>query len=303
MYSQRDPQWKSLLLGHGTGTIGQYGCTLSSLATLLHARLLQTNPKLLNDRFKQTGVFGGATKNLIIWSNLEKAYPQFEFVTRKYGNDLRGIQETVAREGATLVEVDGTPIGAPKHWVLSTENGLIDPWPVPAKLLPHSAYTITGWIDYELIAPRFPKEETMSSTLLAYLGATTESNAIARLKEHLGEWQGKCDWGNADGEDRGGYLGADRRAKAQLEHDLKNAKAELEVTENMLKEASELAEKYEAELTRLAERLAECQAGAQTPPSPPEQQTGLPERAKLNGIQRSYTQGIYTITENYSVEQ
>lgn len=58
------------------------------------------------------------------------------------------------------------------------------------------------------------KEEPMSE-LLKYLGVANESEARNRLKEHLGEHDGKCDWGNANRD--GGYLGSERRKSKRLE--------------------------------------------------------------------------------------
>lgn len=52
---------------------------------------------------------------------------------------------------------------------------------------------------------------TMPSTLQTYLGVQTDTEAMAKLQEHLGVRDGKCDWGNSSGHDTGGYLGSARR--------------------------------------------------------------------------------------------
>ena len=69
--------------------------------------------------------------------------------------------------------------------------------------------------------------------LLTYLGVSNEAEATAKLKEHLGELNGKCDWGNADG-DRGGFLGSARREINVLNSDLERAKTDLASTSHAL---------------------------------------------------------------------
>lgn len=57
-------------------------------------------------------------------------------------------------------------------------------------------------------------------TLYEYLGVTSDAEAQARLKEHLGEKNGKCGWGvepAVGAENFGGYLGDARRRIKQLE--------------------------------------------------------------------------------------
>lgn len=64
-------------------------------------------------------------------------------------------------------------------------------------------------------------EEPMNQ-LHAYLGVANDQEALARLKEHLGEFEGKCDWGNSQPA-RGGFLGSERRKVATLTQQLENA--------------------------------------------------------------------------------
>jgi hypothetical protein len=52
-------------------------------------------------------------------------------------------------------------------------------------------------------------KESMNE-LLVYLGVSNETEAKTKLKEHLGENNQKCDWGN-DSDNRGGFLGSERR--------------------------------------------------------------------------------------------
>lgn len=68
-----------------------------------------------------------------------------------------------------------------------------------------------SWEKFEIL-----EEATMPTELQIYLGVQNDTEAKARLKEHLGEFNGKCDFGNAEG-DRGGFLGSSRRRVKELE--------------------------------------------------------------------------------------
>ena len=61
-----------------------------------------------------------------------------------------------------------------------------------------------------------PKEEDDMNELLTYLGVSNEQEAKNKLKEHLGEKSGKCNWG-AEG-DEGGFLGSARKEITQLKN-------------------------------------------------------------------------------------
>lgn len=69
---------------------------------------------------------------------------------------------------------------------------------------------ILGWFT--------PKGENMSE-LHTYLGVSNDAEAKMRLKDHLGERSGLCDWGSEE-DDRGGFLGAARRNVKKLTADL-----------------------------------------------------------------------------------
>lgn len=56
----------------------------------------------------------------------------------------------------------------------------------------------------------------MATDIQTYLGVSDDTAAKLRLKEHLGEKDGKCNWGSEGTE--GGYLGSERaRVKALQE--------------------------------------------------------------------------------------
>lgn len=122
--NQRDPRWASQKLGFGTGTIHSYGCTITSLAMLLG-----TTPDIVNKKMKSANAFGGATKNLVVWSKLKDAFPQILSATRYYNYDNDLAKKAIENYGGVLVEVDGSRIGASRHWVLYIGGGkMLDPW-------------------------------------------------------------------------------------------------------------------------------------------------------------------------------
>ena len=122
--NQRDSKWANIKLGNGTVTIGGYGCTITALACLL-----ETTPIIINDKLKANGGFGGTTKNLVVWSALSKAFPEIIDVERITSYDNEKVKQAIEKNGGCLVEVDGTRIGASRHWVLYIGNQeMIDPW-------------------------------------------------------------------------------------------------------------------------------------------------------------------------------
>lgn len=87
------------------------------------------------------------------------------------------------------------------------------------EIVNHSYKNVFGVLRPKVIenpVPIPPEEEDM---LLEYLGIENEEEAKAKLKEHLGELDGKCDWGNSDS-DRGGFLGSARRQNTELEKEV-----------------------------------------------------------------------------------
>lgn len=107
--------------------------------------------------------------------------------------------------------------------------------------------------------------------LLVYLGVSNEAEAKAKLKEHLGENNSKCDWGNEV--NGGGFLGSARRANRSLETQIKDLKEEIEDLN-----------------AQIADHVCPI-----TPPSEPNL------NGKLNGYTKTYVKDGVTITENYAV--
>lgn len=76
------------------------------------------------------------------------------------------------------------------------------------------------WEKFELL-PSAAMDE-----LFIYLGVTTTDAAKTRLSQHLGEKDGKCAWGSADG-DGGGFLGSARREIAVKQSVIDNQNIEI----------------------------------------------------------------------------
>lgn len=125
--SQRDWRWRWSKLGNGNAqsTIGRYGCTLTCLTSWLGL----FDPRITNDTLLRYGGFGGATGNLILWSRLPICFPSIKSATRYFSYDNDKVKASLAKGVPVLVEVDGTVIGAVRHWVLYLGNQkMMDPW-------------------------------------------------------------------------------------------------------------------------------------------------------------------------------
>lgn len=142
--SQRDPQWISKTLGFSRLTIGNYGCVLTCLTMLLNRSFgLQLTPPQVNEKLKSVNAFTGA---LILWARVPLAFPQLKWVYRDYNyNNVRVAWYVYGRGIPVMVEVNGSKIGASKHWVLFIGNRqMIDPWPIGGAVRPTSYYPLTG---------------------------------------------------------------------------------------------------------------------------------------------------------------
>lgn len=146
LLSQNNPKWKNKQLGTSKLSIGQAGCTISCIAMKFN-----TTPDHVNERINV--VDGYLNENLIIWKKLEAALPGviFKYKYASYDNDL------VKANIPCLVEVDGTPIGGARHWVLFIgDHKIYDPWDGTEKLT--SAYKPLGFVILEGEYVNAPKE-------------------------------------------------------------------------------------------------------------------------------------------------
>ncbi len=152
--SQRDNRWSGQKLGFSTTTtIGSHGCTITCVAMLAGL-----TPDDVNNRLK--AVNGYANTNLIIWTKIKEAISWLEFEWRGYSYENDRVTSAISKNGGCLVEVDGTPIGGTKHWVIYIGNQkLIDPWDGMEK--PTSSYRATGYSIINKIGEQ-PEGDTMS---------------------------------------------------------------------------------------------------------------------------------------------
>lgn len=115
--SQRDARWRDIKLGFSDYTIGTHGCTITAIAYIL-----ETTPDRVNEKLKAVEGFQGA---LVIWAKLADAFPQIISATRHWIYD----NEIVSNNLPCLVEVNGSRIGAGKHWVAyQGDQKMMDPW-------------------------------------------------------------------------------------------------------------------------------------------------------------------------------
>jgi FtsZ-binding cell division protein ZapB len=168
--SQRDPKWGSQKLGFGRTTIHNYGCTISSISMLFG-----TTPDIINNKLKSVNGYAGSNKNLVIWSKLSECLSG-KFIWRGYSYDNDKVKEAIDKNGGCLVEVDGSRIGASRHWVLYIGNGQMnDPWFGTTKST--SYYRPVGYarIDVDKLSST---NESMPNKLLEHIGVKTEEEAI-----------------------------------------------------------------------------------------------------------------------------
>jgi archaellum component FlaC len=84
-------------------------------------------PDEVNSRLLKVG--GYANTNLVIWSKINEAIPTLSNGTRFYTYDNDKVKQAIEKNGFCLVEVDGTRIGASRHWCLYVGGGqMYDPW-------------------------------------------------------------------------------------------------------------------------------------------------------------------------------
>jgi hypothetical protein len=116
--SQRDPKWTNIKLGTSNVTIGTHGCVVTGLAILAN-----TTPDVVNERF--LAVDGYSLGNLVIWDKVKEALPDMYCAKTGWKYDNADVLKNLP----CLVEVDGAPIGASRHWVVYIGNQkMLDPW-------------------------------------------------------------------------------------------------------------------------------------------------------------------------------
>lgn len=163
VFSQRDPKWRNNQHGTSNSTIGETGCTISVIASMLVHAGYDTDPARLNKLLTDND--GYAQGNLVVWTVIPKLFPKVKWVYRyyEYKNDLA--REWIKEKGILpIVQVGAAPIGgAPggKHWVgFVGDMKSIDPWTGTIK--DTSTWEPSGMALYEYT----PKGQDMSECLV-----------------------------------------------------------------------------------------------------------------------------------------
>ena len=64
LFAQRDPQWSRSPLGRSNSTMGNYGCVVCSITSMLSAFQVSPTPPAVNDRFIKMHQFAGPNLNI-----------------------------------------------------------------------------------------------------------------------------------------------------------------------------------------------------------------------------------------------
>lgn len=178
--SQRDPKWANIKLGFGTGTIGQFGCTITAITMLLNSKGANLTVDKVNQTMKDKGAFGGDPANLVWWAKLPQAFPQITSVYKYYSYDNEVVKGLINQGYPVVVCVDGSPIGASQHWVLYVgDQTLLDPWDGKGK--PTSTYKPLEFVSMGVIAPKPVETETPLQACLKQHGElVTEIDNLKR---------------------------------------------------------------------------------------------------------------------------
>lgn len=121
LYSQRDPQWSSLLLGFNTDkryTIGNYGCLMTCYSMYIAKKPNETNELLkTNNAFQNGGLFVW-TKSTVMGLTQTYISPRYDGPVSSQG--IQKIKDTIDAGFPVLCEVDFNPntAGEEMHYVL-----------------------------------------------------------------------------------------------------------------------------------------------------------------------------------------
>lgn len=139
LLGQRDSEWNLTRLGFGTGTIGQYGCVLTSIAMGLRTKGWEYNPIDVNEKLKSVNGFTGDTRNLIIWTALDNAFKDVIKYEQSINYEtiaapIDKLKELLEQGKTVLLKLSAMNIGGKgDHFVLACkvegDNVIIyDPW-------------------------------------------------------------------------------------------------------------------------------------------------------------------------------
>ncbi|MCX7939554.1 MAG: hypothetical protein N2545_08995 [Thermoflexales bacterium] len=141
--SQRDPQWRDILLGFTTEgrTIGSDGCTLTCVTMRANGFGFQETPATLNDKLKALGPNQGFFGALIAWFGVARVLPGLRvdklIECRNKPAPMAEIDAALDAGLPVIVELDMSPSpGFQNHWVLlygreGSDYLMHDPWSYP----------------------------------------------------------------------------------------------------------------------------------------------------------------------------
>jgi hypothetical protein len=148
-YSQQDPQWKDVKIGHGPDTIGYVGCALTSLAMYSSSWGFTETPATLNQKLTANG--GITSDEALVWSAISRLYPQIQStglsICTNTDAPIQQINTSLLVGQPVVVEVDYAPdAGLQTHWVLlfaqqGNDYLIQDPWPFPSETTPVTLMT------------------------------------------------------------------------------------------------------------------------------------------------------------------
>lgn len=243
IYNQRDSKWSHVTLGT-KGTIGNLGCTITAIAQLLTTNGYNITPPQVNDRLKAVG--GYSNGNLVIWSKLSQAYPQIKSATRHWSYNNDTAVKAIKDNKGVLVEVDGSRIGAPKHWVLYIGNGqMTDSWFGTMKSTNY--YRPTGMAVLEVQS----NQEVMPKDLLNKYGVKDIAELDRKIEEYVG-----LDWGNANNPDNKSHLAGERRKSTRLTAEVKNKQEEIDTLKGEVAEKASALKTVREELNQFMQTLS-----------------------------------------------
>jgi len=137
LWSQRDPRWSNDRMGSSYITLGQEGCLVTCVSSVMNYFGIDTDPKRYNQLLSTKG--GYQSPNLMYWLMPEKLWEgkvkRFEYKTFSGGKGWEKTADSMLKDGRPiLAQVDFVPGGVMnQHWVVligKTNNmwWCYDPW-------------------------------------------------------------------------------------------------------------------------------------------------------------------------------
>ncbi len=151
-FSQRDARWAAERLGEGELSIGQAGCLMTAVASLLASWGGATDPHRLNEFVLRS--FGFVDGNLFVFASVDGLGCRFvELVScEQTPAPVARLAAAIAAGAGVVACVDATPGGMlQQHWVwitsLTERSGrIVDPWQLPGhEEVDLDRYLAAGW--------------------------------------------------------------------------------------------------------------------------------------------------------------